>query len=236
MNKNNYILIFLSFIIIFFLAVILTNISKSYRNYPPNDKITEQPINLYDLKAPIVTDESYEIPQQNLISFNFGRIDTRNQDPAIQYLKERDYALLIIQVNDPKSYDDFLSEIANLGGSKINYLPYYSYLFYVPTNVIDDIQNLEQFNWMGWYYPEYKTTLKDNEITTQNLTILIHEKQVTQTVKQLAQMGKANNDYRCWREVCTLYGFILGNNFKVSDLTKIDSVIWIEEQGIPTLN
>ncbi|MCA9302249.1 hypothetical protein H6802_02930 [Candidatus Nomurabacteria bacterium] len=216
------------FVLIVFIALFFTAFLFLKRN------VTDSPV----INPPLVNNTEKQIPENYLISLQVGEIDTRISDPMVENLVYREHAYVLVQVKDPMYYDEVTSKLEKLGAKRYGYVPNYSYIFYIPTNALNEITSLEEVQWVGWYYPKYKTTLTSSDIKNSQLTIMMFpdEEKVIQAVATLDNMGKSNSEYYCDELACTYTRYALDSGHSIEDITDLEVVMWVERYVEPSIS
>lgn len=198
------------------------------------------------IKSPVLYDKGINIPDENKIILRVGNIDTRQEDPMIPKLSKLDddtIVYILVQVDNPvknESYEIVKGKLKSLNAKDLGYVPNYAYIVKAKAGTIKDIVNIKGVKWVGWFYPEYKTDLTDNDIKDNMINIsLFYDKDIQDTINKLDEIGYSETGYFCHDgsiPYCVYKKYKLKPNHNISEIIKLNNVAYVELYVEPTLN
>lgn len=221
--------------LVLFILLSFTIVAIGTYIYQQKDSELTQP------SLPLTADDTQNIPEMYKVSLQAAEIDTREKDLTLDTLNTTQDILVIIQLKDPtvntSFYDSFAASMQKFEACRLGYVPNYASLYMVNGGSLKEITMLSEVNWIGRYYPKYKTLLSGS--STENPITVAYSNcgDAETTLAEVAKLGKLNTEPFCSEDnICTITEYTLGEGRTIEELIEIESVIWVEEYMMPKLN
>lgn len=208
---------------------------QKYTESDKNDSLVQE-------KLPnLSTDKTRKIPEMYKISLKSAEIDTRKKDHAIDSLNTIEDIHVIIQLKDPTVntgfYDSFDTKMKEFGACQLGYVPNYAFLYKVNGRSLEAVAVIPEVNWIGRYYPQYKTSISDQNTENPKTIMYSNCGDAVKALDEIAKLGTLDTEPFCNEDnICTITKYALGQDHTVDELIDIESVIWVEEYMTPQLN